>query len=89
MFLGLISDASIRDLELSLGSLARHITQVPHFQLLRCIKRKLKIYWFPNTAFPCKQWRQRRAGCNAVVNRVTSPRDGEGTRPRALGPVAI
>lgn len=65
------------------------LTQVPHFQLLRCIKRKLKIYWFPNTAFPCKQWRQRQAGCNAVVNRVTSPRDGEGTRPNAPGPVAI
>lgn len=49
------SNVSIRDFVLSLCSCDHHTRQLPHFQLLRCIIRKLKIHWFPKPAFPCKQ----------------------------------
>lgn len=49
------SDVSIRHFVLSLCSRDHYTRQLPHFQLLRCIIRKLKIHWFPKPAFPCKQ----------------------------------
>lgn len=55
--------------------------QVPHFQLLRRIKRKLKIRQLPNTASPCKQPPWRRAGCDAGVNRRHHPATGGSLHP--------